>query len=236
MTLSIVSVQAQTVDGLAIQIGFAAPTLQEHLGSSNYSYSADGKTFYKGFKVGLFYDATIIRGFGVTMGLNYTMGANITKWDNRGGSFEYPRYRTISTFHSLEIPVDWQYKFEVASNTYIIVYTGPTIQVHLGATDKAYYQANPKDDATFEAVNPLSAESMAKYGYEAFTYNRYNVLWGVGAGFQYDRFFLRGGYDFGLINSYKNNTVRVGEDNINIRSRFDQWQVKIGVYLWSPSK
>jgi hypothetical protein len=59
---------------------------------------------------------------------------------------------------------------------------------------------------------------------------RLNVTWGVGAGFQYDRYFLRGGYDFGIINPNKERSF-VGHDAYT-RGRFDQWQIKVGMYLW----
>ena len=60
-------------------------------------------------------------------------------------------------------------------------------------------------------------------------FKRLNVTWGVGAGFQYRRYFLRGGYDFGLINPYKNADFTTG---IHSRGRLDQWSIKIGMYLW----
>jgi hypothetical protein len=59
---------------------------------------------------------------------------------------------------------------------------------------------------------------------------RLNVTWGVGAGLQYERYFIRGGYDFGLINPYQLRQFP-GED-VYTRGRIDQWQVKVGIYLW----
>ena len=58
---------------------------------------------------------------------------------------------------------------------------------------------------------------------------RLNITWGVGAGFQYKRYFVRGSYDFGLINPYKNIDFENGN---HTRGRLDQWSVKIGAYLW----
>ena len=54
-------------------------------------------------------------------------------------------------------------------------------------------------------------------------------MWGVGIGLQYGRFFVRGGYDFGLLNAYKND--RTSTDD-KILARQDQWQVKLGFYIW----
>ena len=61
------------------------------------------------------------------------------------------------------------------------------------------------------------------------TFRHLNITWGLGAGFQYKRYFLRGGYDFGLLNPYKNTDF---ENGIHTRGRLDQWEIKIGMYLW----
>ena len=67
-----------------------------------------------------------------------------------------------------------------------------------------------------------------------YALKRINVTWGLGVGFQYDRYFLRGGYDWGLINPYKATqfNVVVGEGHPRTRGRFDQWQIKLGMYFW----
>jgi hypothetical protein len=71
-----------------------------------------------------------------------------------------------------------------------------------------------------------------------YALKRLNVTWGVGAGFQYERYFLRGGYDFGLINPYKayQFTEMVNDGNPRTRGRFDQWQIKLGIYFWESKK
>ena len=61
------------------------------------------------------------------------------------------------------------------------------------------------------------------------SFQRLNITWGVGAGFQYKRYFLRGGYDFGLINPYKSADFANG---VHTRGRFDQWSIKLGAYFW----
>ena len=60
-------------------------------------------------------------------------------------------------------------------------------------------------------------------------FKRLNVTWGVGAAFQYKRYFLRGGYDFGLLNPHKYADYTTG---IHSRGRLDQWSIKIGMFLW----
>jgi hypothetical protein len=128
----------------------------------------------------------------------------------------------------MEIPVDWQYKFEIAQNTWLILYTGPTLQCGLTFKDKWYIRSDNTSNAFTHEENLYSEEDMADYALK-----RLNVTWGIGAGFQYERYFLRGGYDFGLINPYKAQSFNVSEEHRPYtRGRFDQWQIKLGMYLW----
>ena len=231
--------------GFGMQIGWAQPIIRLN-SPDNPADAKDSlsRTIHlKGFKVGLVYDASIVAGFGTSIGLNYTFGLSYGKWAPGNAYNDYPRYRTTVMYHQLELAVDWQYKFEIAKETYIILYTGPTIQCGLSfdmrldqQTEDIYsgvittingdwtdaYKADKDDDTP--VVTPTG-----KYAPSDNTLRRINVTWGVGAGFQYKRYFLRGGYDFGLINPYKNADFSNGN---HTRGRMDQWQIKLGVYLW----
>ena len=216
---------ASAQDYFGVQLGFAQPIARLNTPTTKTSLLA---TSYNGFKVGLVYDATIIKGFGVSMGLNYTFGNHISAW-KQIGTLPYPQERTTGQYHQLEIPIDWQYKFEIAKRTWIILYTGPTLQCGLDLTSKLYKTNNGKE-ITLEKDNSFYSEDMKDKELK-----RINVTWGLGAGFQYDRYFLRGGYDFGLINPYKASQFDYTDTNgghPRTRGRFDQWQIKVGIYLW----
>ena len=216
---------ASAQDYFGIQLGFAQPIARLNTPTTKTSLFP---TSYNGFKVGLVYDATIIKGFGVSMGLNYTFGNHTSAW-KQIGTLPYPQERTTGQYHQLEIPIDWQYKFEIAKRTWIILYTGPTLQCGLDLTSKLYKTNNGKE-ITLEKDNSFYSEDM-----QDKELKRINVTWGLGAGFQYDRYFLRGGYDFGLINPYKASQFDYTDTNgghPRTRGRFDQWQIKVGIYLW----
>ena len=211
---------ASAQDYFGVQLGFAQPIARLNTPTTKTSLLS---TSYNGFKVGLVYDATIIKGFGVSMALNYTFGNHTSAW-KQVGKLPYPQERSTGQYHQLEIPIDWQYKFEIAKRTWIILYTGPTLQCGLDLTSKLYKTNNGKE-IILEKDNSFYSEDMKDKELK-----RINVTWGLGAGFQYDRYFLRGGYDFGLINPYKERSF-VGHDAYT-RGRFDQWQIKVGIYLW----
>lgn len=230
--------------GLAFTLGYGQPTLREGLASGNSvgsyllkGYGINNTTRYKGMQVGLMYEATIIKGFGAAFNLNYTFGINNSDWQKEKETLgKFPRSMAKMEFHTLELAVDWQYKFEVATNTYIIVYTGPTIGINVdgktrlfkqdGIHDTHEWSLDPMSDTMF---NPQSDDD----GYGDFALRRYNLRWGIGAGFQYKRYFIRGGYDFGLINDYRNDQAKLASGDVaNIKSRLDQWQIKLGIFFW----
>lgn len=241
VTLAAKAVDLDYTQALGLQFGYANPVyrLNQPVETSD-DKTALVATQLRGFKVGLVYDASIWGGFGVMTGLNYTFAAHISPWEEYAYDLEgkpiasgYARpyeERYKYQFHQLELFVDWQYKFEIARDTWIILYTGPTIQCVA-----SYKQTNLlRMKATGEQVRQ---KTIAYFDYSdediAHDLRRVNVTWGIGAGFQYDRYYLRGGYDFGLINPYKfSNFNEVGMADRNTRGRLDQWQIKLGAYLW----
>ncbi|MBO4519121.1 MAG: outer membrane beta-barrel protein [Paludibacteraceae bacterium] len=209
--------------GFGLQIGWAQPILRLNTNTSKDSLATTVKL--NGFKVGLVYDASYIAGFGSSMGLNYTFGVSNSGWkSNNAYGMPYPRSRQLITYHELEIFVDWQYKFEIAKETYLMLYTGPTVQCGL-----AMDMRSDKQDYEGQAIDPVRYSGYSKDATPDQQFKRFNVTWGVGAGFQYQRYFLRGGYDFGLLVPYKNADFENGN---HTRGRLDSWNIKIGMYLW----
>ncbi|MCQ2333285.1 MAG: hypothetical protein MJZ88_01575 [Paludibacteraceae bacterium] len=241
MILCAVWAKAEFTQAIGIQLGYTQPIYRLNAPSA---YTANreqlDKTVLNGFKLGLIYDANIIKGFGCAMGLNYSFGASSQSWqdypyDDNGNPTQHITYDVSAkeSSHALEVFVDWQYKFEIAKNTWVILYSGPTIQCNLFLSAKEFYRdhlSQTEVKAPIKVAYEYLDAEMAQY------YRRLNVTWGVGAGFQYGRYFIRGGYDFGLINPYSKQ--QFGEmpgydgDDRYTRGRLDQWQIKLGIYLW----
>lgn len=233
--LSALHAQNNPPQFIGLQLGFTEPITRLNSPSQTDVTKLENTTIYNGFKVGFVYDATLVKGFGFSMGLNYTFGAGATDWVQTG-TLPLPRTRLRSYYHQMEIPVDWQYKFEIAKRTWLILYTGPTIQCGLTMQGKEYTQDYSGEITHTATINYYNAEPYSKEdnpeGAGDRALKRVNVTWGVGAGFQYDRYFLRGGYDFGIINPYAAQSWSGKDTNVYTRGRFDQWQIKIGIYLW----
>jgi len=215
--------------GFGIQLGWAQPILRLNDPLKNPKDSLANTTRLLGLKVGLTYDASYWKGFGSSIGINYTFGAAATPWEKKSARQpgEYPQVRSHILYNEVEMFVDWQYKFEVAKETYLILYTGPTLQC--GIT----YNSS-REEKDLDGILPSDGDVINRYKTDVpdLQLTRLNITWGVGAGFQYKRYFLRGGYDFGLINPYKNRMFETSKEDRYTRGRFDQWAIKIGAYIW----
>ncbi|MBQ2067611.1 MAG: hypothetical protein II457_01645, partial [Paludibacteraceae bacterium] len=189
LAVSAFAVELLPKQGLGIQVGWAQPILRLNSPNnpSNAKDSLSIKIAMKGVKIGVVYDGSIIAGFGTSIGLNYTFAAYNSGWkaDNMYG-MDYPRRRQMLTYHELELCVDWQYKFEVAKETYLIVYSGPTIQCGLAFDMRSDFQ---KDFDNEVEVKRYSGYHMEEGDNENEHLSRLNITWGVGAGFQYKRYF-----------------------------------------------
>ena len=230
---NILLMHAENEQYVGLQVGFTHPITRLNAPTEGQEKTLNA-TAYNGLKVGFVYDATIVKGFGVTMGLNYTFAANKTDKVSATSVGLYPQLFSRGQYHQIEIPIDWQYKFEIAKRTWLLLYTGPTLQCGLAFNQKGYlFDGKQELPDTQGNKSFYSQEDMNDYALK-----RLNVTWGVGAGFQYERYFLRGGYDFGLINPYKayQFTEMVNDGNPRTRGRFDQWQIKLGIYFWESKK
>ena len=236
LLIACTAVSAMAIDlpkqGFGIQIGWAQPILRLNSRTNPATAKDSLSTIVKlnGFKVGLTYDASFVAGFGSSIGLNYTFGVSNSGWKSAGIIAEYPRSRQFITFHEIEVFVDWQYKFEVAKETYLMLYTGPTIQCGLQLDMRADHQRDYGAPIEYQHYDGYKSDN------ENETFKRLNVTWGVGAGFQYKRYFVRGGYDFGLLNPSAHaqfvDPVTGAQLDRYTRGRLDQWSIKLGVYLW----
>lgn len=222
---------------IGINVGYSTAILREQS-----DFGADGmkgKALMYGYKIGAVYETTLIKGFGMQLGLNYTYGSNIGKWVTDPKS-KIHQYKDTKQYHQIELPIDWQYKFEIAKETYLTIYTGPTLQLGIKFAnkhlDKNVVSIGGDVKTTETRISYYSSTDMGDQDKDGRSdaYSRFNITWGVGLGFQYQRYFLRGGYDFGIYSPYRDaiwNNYTADNDWYR-RGRFDQWALKLGIYLW----
>lgn len=252
--LSITSVvSAQFKHEVGVQVGFNQTLYRLNTPIDKNNISGDPSKLHKeplnGIKLGFIYDVTFVKGFGLSTSFNYSYGAHTSKWepypyDDKGNLISFNplydyKYRAES--HRIELALNMQYKIAIADDTYIILYTGPAFQyvAQYNATDYfREHEFSPQLPADFIGAYGYNADKMEKY------YKRWNVTWGIGVGFQYDRYFIRGGYSFGLVNPYKYNSFGDMEEikadlkdpRQSTHGRMDQWEISLGIYFWQSDK
>lgn len=262
------TMQASDVEqGFGLQFGFDrhlyrlnAPTVS---GKDKYELN---KQPLNGGKLGFVYDVSFYKGVGLFLGFNYSYTMHSSPWvtvayNEFGQKTQYGglQYRYKAEEHMLDWNILFQYKFELAGDTYLGFFTGPSIQYIAQYKSRDYFRTIDGTDivpGTKLIGYDVNTEDIAPY------YKNYNVTWGLGLMFQYDCYFIRGGYDFGLINPYKVTTfgeVTVSDDNgvpypifgnstdtkstdyrypdqRLTRGRMDSWFICLGVFLWQSDK
>lgn len=249
MMVMALSVMAQEgTHNIGITLGFGETDIRERANGDSKKLSElfqlDGITF------GLVYETTFVKGLGMQVGLGYRHGTLVGKWKSTNKfnaqmpNFPDVKIREVNIQQRLEMPIDLQYKFEIARYTYLGIYTGPTFQVNVSSSTRYYIKNNTplNDDVIRQAMAACGLSDVSPKDYftrlsfdndNIVDYHRWNITWGVGMVFQYKQFFLRGGYDFGILNPYNDKFYNYTADlGYNRMGRVDQWQIKLGMYFW----
>ena len=138
--------------------------------------------------LGLYWAPEFKYGIGIQTGLYYEMAVDsYTSYDEY-----YNEAKSHISLHTLSVPLRFQYRYEFIRDLSVFLYTGPSFDIHL-----AY---------------------LASYGGEKDDYykgdsslNRFQMLWGVGAGVRWKGLQLMMGGDWGLTNYYKGDAVKVNK-------------------------
>ncbi|MBR1564935.1 MAG: outer membrane beta-barrel protein [Paludibacteraceae bacterium] len=207
-----------------MQFGFAEHILRENTVSNTKKLS--DKTVGNGTKIGFVYDVTLVKGFGLNLAFNYNFAAASGKWEVENPLFVANKRRTSVAMHILEIPIEWQYKFNIATDTWLIAYTGPTMQFNVAYNTTITHRNDATNQVTEEKINHFTVDND---GDNVRDYSRFNIQWGVGAGFQYKNYYIRGGYNFGIYNHYRDNFHNTG--SYTTRGRYDEWNIRLGIYF-----
>lgn len=105
--------------------------------------------------------------------------------------YEMAAYNS-ATEHTLSIPLRVQYRYEIIRDLSVFLYTGPSFDIHLA---NLTYHDGEKDD-NYKGDSSL---------------NRFQMLWGVGAGVRWKDLQLMMGGDWGLTSYYKGDAVKVNK-------------------------
>lgn len=263
VALAVVTFAGELNHSIGIQVGWDREIYRLNAPSvSGLDKTVLNKTPLSGGRLGLVYELADESGVGLFTSFTYAYTWNRSAYEKipytpegKPAKIEWSKleYSSYLQSHRLDLALQPQFKFEIAGKTYLILYTGPTFQFIAKIEGQDNFRYNDQDTQIryyFEDKLNYNTEVMTKY------YKNWNITWGLGAAFQYDIFYLRGGYDFGLVNPYKVQdfgaiTIENAQgvpysiftepgsnepDHRLTRGRLDCWNVTFGVYFWQTDK
>lgn len=158
-----------------ITVGYVSKQINENGQKWPMVPSKNGK-FSPALILGFHIAPEIKYGIGIQTGVYYEM----TRYSYNGGAKDGGR---TDVEHTLSIPLRLQYRYEIIRDLSVFLYTGPVFDVHLA------YQINDGGEKTEIYHNEDS-------------FNRFQVLFGLGAGIRYKGLQLMLGGDWGLTYAY----------------------------------
>ena len=172
---------AQLVPGA----GYVNTTFTNKSGGKTYKASHNG--FYAGASINL--DLASMEGLSLVPGAYLSMVTST-------GSDDYVVLSTTSTFTEIDlnIPVYFKYMVGVANGAMVYLFAGPTVQY--GISSKVNVKAST-------IIGGESSGDVDMYDPDDAGYNRLNVLVGGGVGMGFKKFSVNIGYDYGLMNIWR---------------------------------
>ena len=177
------------------QMSVNAGYLNSTLTTSNTSDNANGAY------AGVSFNIPLSGGLGIAPGVYYSMltskeTASLGSIISGSGTFME---------HAVNVPVYLNYGIDLARDTKVFLFGGPTLQYGLASTVK--YDAN---------VAGVSG-STTHDNYKNENFNRMNVYLGGGMGFQVSALQITVGYDYGMMNQYKgDNATKCHRSNLKL--------------------
>ena len=163
--------------------------------------------YLNGVRLGATFTFNLPLHFGLQTGLLYTLvyGTNEQHWrsmDAPSVQTEYIRHRVLE--HSFAVPVRVYYTIPLWKQLNLLFYTGP--QLYIGAAENDYMETHLSEGTK----NWLDGQGIPTEAYDRMANDliRANIQWGLGAGLEWDRYRLQGGYDFGLNNLVKHKQTK----------------------------
>ena len=198
LAASLMLLGTQAFAQMSVNAGYLNST-QSFASSNTKSIASNGAY------AGISFNVPISGGLAIAPGVYYSMitskeTASIGSIISGSGTF---------TEHAINVPVYLNYGINIARDTKVFLFGGPTLQYGLAS--------NVKYDATVAGVSGSNTVS----NYDNANFNRMNVYLGGGLGFLAGPFQITVGYDYGMMNQYKgDNAINCHRSNLKIGAGF----------------
>ena len=180
LAASLMLIGTQAFAQMSVNAGYLNSTLK----TGNNADNANGAY------AGVSFNIPVAGGFGIAPGVYYSM---IGSKSGDAATIFGVNISGSSTFmeHAINVPVYLNYGYELARDTKIFVFGGPTVQYGLASTVK------------YDGSVGSASGSKTYSNYDNENFNRMNVYVGGGMGFQISALQITVGYDYGMMNQYK---------------------------------
>ncbi|MBQ1866530.1 MAG: PorT family protein [Bacteroidales bacterium] len=181
---------------LSVGAGYLNDTFKFSEGDFSDSFNSNG------FYAGAFYNFTLAGNLSLNPGLYFSYLTGDT-----GDEIFY--YDGKCTEMSLNVPLNFRYNLDLASDTRLFVYAGPTFQYGLSAKFKP-------DVPTID-LGPSEISAKERDLYDDDFYSRGDIKLGGGVGFElFDAIQVTVGYKYGLLNRVKDSDgVKIHHGTLN---------------------
>lgn len=112
--------------------------------------------------------------------------------------------------HYLSIPAMFELNLEL-NNGRFFMFAGPTLELGLASTAKLSVSAN--DDLGASILEALEFDTSLDL-YRVKPYGRFDALIGGGIGFQFGKFIIKAGYNYGMVDRYKTSEITLHDQQI----------------------
>ena len=185
LAASLMLLGTQAFAQMSVNAGYLNST-QSFQDSNSKSINSNGAY------AGVSFNIPVAGEFGFAPGVYYSL---ITNKSGGAGTILGIPASASSTFmeHAINVPLYFNYGRDLARDTNVFVYAGPTLQYGLASTSKG--------DVNIGSGG--GSKTYDNYADSRNPYNRFNVYLGGGIGFQVSAIQITVGYDYGMMNLYK---------------------------------
>lgn len=179
-----------------VKYRIAADYIQQWEHSDNKTYP---NTYFHGGRIGVEVDFMLPYNLSVHSGLKYALTYGHTNQhfglaDTANSGEQYLNHRILK--HTLTIPAQISYEQHLWRKLSMFFFAGPEFSIGLSQHDKI--TANMAD-ATLNWLKTQNIQTDSYDKYSAKELYRFNLLFDLGGGFQWDKYRLQAGYNFGLL-------------------------------------
>ena len=181
----------------------------------NHRTQDTSAVYLHGLRVGATVDFVLPHNFSIQTGAfaTLTYGVNNQHWPsistNPNGTMDYENAQKNILKHNilqlqLTIPVRAYYNITLWKELSMFFFAGPQLQIGLTNYD---WIKNNMSATTTQWIESQGIKTNNHDRYIDKELHRTNIQFGIGGGFEWDRYRLQAGYDFGLNNIYRTPTL-----------------------------